>query len=304
MQNHNFFMSKGFTLVELAVVLTIVALLIGGVLKGQEMIEDARVVATVAQVHTYESAALTFKKVYGDLPGDLPNASSRIRNCDDCDPADSDYAGDGWVGDPNPGFSTGTMGNKSNMGTVWQGYSDSSGVDVETRLFWAQLFATQMINDVITSDIKADAEFGKTMPAARIGGGFLVGSVADNSGFGGGRMDGILLALVDTTLPGSDFPLTPLRAAQIDRKMDDGFPTSGNVQDAAAFRASSDAGGGVKLEPSLELEHMKMNKGAGPGTSACRGLTSAMEAAGYENEGYLEGEESSKVCSLAIRIRH
>ncbi len=214
MQNHNTSMSKGFTLVELAVVLTIVALLIGGVLKGQEMIEDARVVATVAQVHTYESAALTFKKAYGDLPGDLPHASSRIKNCEDCDPDDNDLAGDGWVGNPDPGFSSGTMGDKSNMGKVWQSYSTGSGVDVETRLFWAQLFATQMINDVLTSDVGADPEFGKTMPAARIGGGFLVGSVADNTGFWPARMDGILLALVDSPLPSDDAPLTPLPACE------------------------------------------------------------------------------------------
>ena len=33
---------KGFTLVELAIVLTIIGLLIGGILKGQQLMENAR----------------------------------------------------------------------------------------------------------------------------------------------------------------------------------------------------------------------------------------------------------------------
>ena len=35
--------NKGFTLVEIAIVLVIIGLLIGGVLKGQEMIENAKI---------------------------------------------------------------------------------------------------------------------------------------------------------------------------------------------------------------------------------------------------------------------
>ena len=49
---------KGFTLVELAIVMTIIGLLIGGVLKGQELMENARVTSTVAQVKGYEGAAM------------------------------------------------------------------------------------------------------------------------------------------------------------------------------------------------------------------------------------------------------
>ena len=40
----------GFTLVELAIVMIIIGLLIAGVLKGQELIANARVTSTVAQI--------------------------------------------------------------------------------------------------------------------------------------------------------------------------------------------------------------------------------------------------------------
>jgi prepilin-type N-terminal cleavage/methylation domain-containing protein len=51
----------GFTLVELAIVMIIIGLLIAGVLKGQELIANARVTSTVAQVKAIDAAISTFK---------------------------------------------------------------------------------------------------------------------------------------------------------------------------------------------------------------------------------------------------
>src|ERR1700722_12907826 len=67
---------KGFTLVELAIVLTIVGLLIGGILKGQQLIANARVTAQMAQFHAIEAATTTFQDTYQGLPGDLANAGT------------------------------------------------------------------------------------------------------------------------------------------------------------------------------------------------------------------------------------
>ena len=53
--------SAGFTLVELAIVMIIIGLLIAGVLKGQALIANAQVTATVAQVKAIEAATSTFK---------------------------------------------------------------------------------------------------------------------------------------------------------------------------------------------------------------------------------------------------
>ena len=79
----------GFTLVELAVVMIIIGLLIGGVLKGQELITNAEVSNTVQTVQTTDSAVLGFRDAYAALPGDAPNAGVRIPNCGaaPCDPA-------------------------------------------------------------------------------------------------------------------------------------------------------------------------------------------------------------------------
>ena len=43
MQNLSKYRQSGFTLVEIAIVLVIIGLLIGGVLKGREMITNAKI---------------------------------------------------------------------------------------------------------------------------------------------------------------------------------------------------------------------------------------------------------------------
>jgi prepilin-type N-terminal cleavage/methylation domain-containing protein len=60
----------GFTLVEIAIVLVIIGLLIGGVLKGQAMIENAKVKRVVKDADEIRAAVMTFYDKYGMYPGD------------------------------------------------------------------------------------------------------------------------------------------------------------------------------------------------------------------------------------------
>lgn len=71
---------NGFTLVELAIALMVIGLLIGGVLKGQELIENAKITATIRQIKAYDAAAMIFRNTYGALPGDIKRPN-RIPNC-------------------------------------------------------------------------------------------------------------------------------------------------------------------------------------------------------------------------------
>jgi prepilin-type N-terminal cleavage/methylation domain-containing protein len=63
----------GFTLVEIAIVMVIIGLLIGGVLKGQAMIENAKVKSVVKQADGLRAAVMTFYDKYGLYPGDENN---------------------------------------------------------------------------------------------------------------------------------------------------------------------------------------------------------------------------------------
>ena len=67
---------SGFTLVEIAIVLVIIGLILGGVLKGQSLIDNAKYKNFVKQVDSIRAAVLTFQDQYGGLPGDLLNTSA------------------------------------------------------------------------------------------------------------------------------------------------------------------------------------------------------------------------------------
>ena len=61
---------KGFTLVEIAIVLVIIGLLVGGVLKGQSMIHNAKVKRVVGTADEMRAAIYTYYDRFGHLPGD------------------------------------------------------------------------------------------------------------------------------------------------------------------------------------------------------------------------------------------
>jgi prepilin-type N-terminal cleavage/methylation domain-containing protein len=67
---------QGFTLVEIAIVLVIIGLLLGGVLKGQEMIKSAKVKSQMQQIDGISAAFNTYQDKYGALPGDDANAAA------------------------------------------------------------------------------------------------------------------------------------------------------------------------------------------------------------------------------------
>lgn len=69
---------QGFTLIEIAIVLVIIGLLLGGVLKGQELITSARVRNMISQQDGIKAAYFGFLDRYRALPGDYAQAATNI----------------------------------------------------------------------------------------------------------------------------------------------------------------------------------------------------------------------------------
>jgi prepilin-type N-terminal cleavage/methylation domain-containing protein len=67
----------GFTLVEIAIVLVIIGLLLGGILKGQEMITQAKIKNAIADFSGISAAYHGYQDRYRAIPGDDLNAESR-----------------------------------------------------------------------------------------------------------------------------------------------------------------------------------------------------------------------------------
>ncbi len=208
----------GFTLVELAIVMIIIGLLIAGVLKGQALITNAEVAATVAQAKAIDAATTSFKDQYAGLPGDLTAAITRIPNC------------------------TGVCGVNGNGDGILTGALPGAAPTLEELHYFPQLATAGLLTGLNVTAAACTAVWGDCYPAAKIGGGFNPGWSGGGALLTGqqgapvvaGITAGLYLTLSDTSgaaLSGvaGALPLTANSAARIDTKMDDSIPTTGIV---------------------------------------------------------------------------
>jgi prepilin-type N-terminal cleavage/methylation domain-containing protein len=102
----------GFTLVEIAIVLVIIGLLLGGILKGQEMITQAKIKNAITDFSGVSAAYFGYLDRYRATPGDDNGAVAR------------------W---------TLTAGQQGNGDRVLNGLYSSTTADDESRLWWLHL---------------------------------------------------------------------------------------------------------------------------------------------------------------------
>ncbi|MBL0942664.1 MAG: prepilin-type N-terminal cleavage/methylation domain-containing protein, partial [Alphaproteobacteria bacterium] len=130
----------GFSLIEMAVVLIVIGLIIGGILKGQELIEAAKLRAVITQLNEYRLAVSTFMERYDGLPGDFNQAKAYIKDSLIDGNHNGSIEGDGLV------------------------------ADSEAGQFWQHLAAADLIAQPGAQEGQV-LGFGKGVPAAHIGGG-------------------------------------------------------------------------------------------------------------------------------------
>lgn len=78
MKHRSLARQAGFTLVEIAIVLVIIGLLLGGVLKGQELIENAKIKNVINDLKGISAAYYSYQDRYKAIPGDDAAASTRF----------------------------------------------------------------------------------------------------------------------------------------------------------------------------------------------------------------------------------
>lgn len=217
---------KGFTLVELAVVMIIIGILIGGILKGQELITNSRVTATISQTEALGAAHNGFIDQYNFIAGDMPNGAARLAACVAGAPCATAAAG-GGVGD-------GVI--NVNVGAAPAG---------EGTAYFGQLLAADLITGMDGSGAVA---FGTTNPTAPIGGGFMVGDARNGvNGFTAAELrprPHIVLNGVAAVVANNTGILTVSQAATLDRRLDDGVAGTGTViSDTATGACRANIGG-------------------------------------------------------------
>jgi hypothetical protein len=200
---------------------------------GRELMESARTTGTIAQVKLYKGAVEKFRATYKSFPGDIANALQISRCNINCNPL-KDTAGDSIIGDRQFGSTL-----KSSRAAF---SAPATSINDETLLFWQHLLLSDLVSGVTDSAIRKPTPlaWGETMPAARVGGGFVVGyadsKFPENLSPQNEGMKGTILVLksapddsIALDAP-KEQPVSPSRAAQIDRKLDDGKPNKGVVQ--------------------------------------------------------------------------
>ncbi len=227
MLGQRFDKQSGFTLVELAIVMIIIGLLLGGVLKGQELIENARVTASISQMKGFQAALYSFKDAYGAVPGDMRNASTRLQGCD---------AG-------NANFCVDGNGN-SLVGAIATGIQNFNSNQQESQQFWKHLALADLLTGIDPTADPANPAWGEVYPSSSLRGGYHIMYANDTAN----NISGHALRMQNNSsgapLTGNgNKPLSPLQAFQIDTKMDDGIPITGIIRGDDTNSSDCDGGG-------------------------------------------------------------
>jgi prepilin-type N-terminal cleavage/methylation domain-containing protein len=217
----------GFTLLEMAIVLVIIGLIIGGIVVGQNLIRQGELNSIASDVQNYRGAFYNFRHKYNYLPGDLPTASAYWPSTQ-CQ-----------TGQAISPANTGCNGNGNGQISVYAGAPGSQLI--EGYRAWQHLTLAGMISGsysgVPGTASPGDDIVGINVPTSRIKGvGIAVDFTGDYTGnpdwFNGFYPTGFRIA-TDSTGAGSTTGelrapfLKAEEAHSIDVKYDDGIPSTG-----------------------------------------------------------------------------
>lgn len=188
---------KGYSLLELSIVVVIIALLMAGVTMGNTILKKAKLYGTIKELKEIESAIILFKEQYSAYPGDFSNAYYYF-GVDDLCGTESQCNGDG--------DEIIEIGSKHNS-EVYRSFQHLSSAELLKQYFsgvWGER------NSVIQ---------------ATIGGNYTL--IYDEN-FNNIIKLGAEIAISGQTSDGS--LLFPKDAEKIDQKIDDGMPLKGDLR--------------------------------------------------------------------------
>ncbi len=259
-----------FSLVELAIVLVILGLLVGGVLSGRALIQAAELRSQINQIQEFSIATKTFKDKYFYWPGDLPEPIA----------TQAGFKARGVLGGQGDGNGI-VAGFYSFAPTVAQYY-----IRGEPALFWTDLSAAGLVSGnfttaTATSSMPSSSSptvIDQYMPTGKIANTSIFvagGSLGNDDGFikegksyfALQRVSSVASSTVNSTA--GNRGVRVIHAYMIDSKFDDGNPIQGKVaglRQNAWTIAGDSANVGIAVAASATTCYDNGNNAAGAAT--------------------------------------
>ena len=188
---------SGFTLVEIAIVLVIIGLLLGGVLKGQELINSAKVKNMANDFRTVPIFIYGYQDKFKRLPGDDDGAN------------DSRFSG----------YKKATASGQTQKNGVIEGLWNSSDVTSENVLFWQHVRGVGLASGSIDFTSSTTASLPTNAEGGRIG----------------IQMTPVPITGMSGTYYVCSENISTKTAQQLDTTVDDGKPDSGTMRAQATY---------------------------------------------------------------------
>lgn len=199
---------KGFTLIELSVVIVIIGLIVAGIVGGQNLVKQAKLKTIASEFQKLEIAMNTFQLEYNHLPGDIPNANSYWTGC-------------------NSGASASECNGDGNRKIEWTNGSDS---DRESVRVYQHLSLAGLLNGNY-SGVYAPPYGSNIWYVSTTGlGAFGIQTLNNNNVFKTGTTveeKNLMIWFGSNKATIWDSALTVSHAQNLDKKMDDGVANKG-----------------------------------------------------------------------------
>jgi len=217
-------MNRGFTLLEITIVLMIIGLLAAGIIAGDTLLRSSQLRAVIAEEQSYVKALGQFQDKYQALPGDFTNATVLWSNTADGD-------GNGHITDQ-------TVATFAEQYRAWQHLQLADFSDKVVTAFPSTNTRVPGTN-IPESQLKGAGWGLIHIPNDIASGGFT-----DLPYIAGDTLPGHVLWLGGPTISGNAMAgvLSPEEALSIDTKMDDSKGNSGKIigqVDSNCFNSST-----------------------------------------------------------------